>query len=82
MESKLRRVFAEAFEMDEGEIFDDSSPETVVRWDSLNHLKMAMAMEAAFGVKLTMKEIRSMVTFARIREVLAVRAGRPGREPA
>ncbi len=71
MESKLKRTFAKVFEMEEEEITDESSPGTIVLWDSLRHLKMIMEIEAAFQMKLTMKEIRSMVTFARIREVVA-----------
>jgi len=71
VESKLRKVFAKVFEMEEEEITDESSPETVVLWDSLRHLKMIMEIESAFHMKLTMKEIRSMATFARIREVVA-----------
>lgn len=71
MESKLRKVFAKVFEMEEEEITDETSPGTVVLWDSLRHLKMIMEIESAFHMKLTMQEIRSMATFARIREVLA-----------
>ncbi len=71
MEAKLRKVFAKVFEMEEEEITDESSPGTIVLWDSLRHLKMIMEIESAFHVKLTMKEIRSMSTFARIREVVA-----------
>jgi acyl carrier protein len=71
VESKLRKVFAKVFEMEEDEITDESSPGTVVLWDSLRHLQMIMEIESAFHMKLTMKEIRSMGTFARIREVVA-----------
>ena len=71
VESRLRKAFAKVFEVEEEEITDASSPETVVLWDSLRHLAMIMEIEAAFHVKLTMKEIRSMVTFARIKEVVA-----------
>jgi len=65
------KVFAKVFEMEEEEITDETSPGTVVLWDSLRHLKMIMELESAFHMKLTMQEIRSMVTFARIREVVA-----------
>ena len=65
------KVFAKVFEMEEEEITDETSPGTVVLWDSLRHLKMIMEIESAFHMKLTMQEIRSMVTFARIREVVA-----------
>ncbi len=67
----MRKVFAKVFEVEEEEITDASSPETVVLWDSLRHLAMIMEIEAAFHMRLTMKEIRSMGTFARIREVVA-----------
>jgi acyl carrier protein len=71
VEARLRKVFATVFEVEEEEITDESSPETVVLWDSLRHLAMITEIEAAFHIRLTMKEIRSMVTFARIREVVA-----------
>ena len=70
MDAMLRKTFAKVFEMEEEEITDESSPETVVLWDSLRHLKMVMEIESVFHIKLTMKEIRSMATFARIREVV------------
>ena len=71
METKLRKVFAKVFEMEEEEVTEESSPGTIALWDSLRHLKMIMEIESAFHMKLTMKEIRSMGTFARIREVVA-----------
>jgi len=71
VESKLRKVFAKVFEMEEEEFTDESSQGTVVLWDSLRHLKMIMEIESTFQLKLTMKEIRSMVTFARVKEVVA-----------
>jgi len=71
MDAVLRKTFAKVFEMEEEEITEESSPETVVLWDSLRHLKMVMEIESAFHIKLTMKEIRSMATYARIREVVA-----------
>jgi acyl carrier protein len=70
VEARLRKVFATVFEVEEEEITDESSPETVVLWDSLRHLSMITEIEAAFHMRLTMKEIRSMVTFARIKEVV------------
>jgi acyl carrier protein len=70
MEERLRRVLSDVFELEAGEITSDSSPETVVLWDSLHHLKMVSAIETVFRVKFTMKEIRSMTTVGRVREVL------------
>ena len=87
MDTNLKRIMAKVFEIEEEEITDDLSPDMVVLWDSLNHLKMITEIEHVFDVKLTMKEIRSMVTFARIREVVGSHvpgrrddAGEAGRE--
>jgi acyl carrier protein len=70
LESNIKRVFSELFCIDQEEIHDDSSPESVALWDSLNHLRMVTEMEKVFQVRFTMKEIRSMITFGKIQEVL------------
>ena len=70
LEGKIKRVFSELFCVDQEEIHDDSSPESVALWDSLNHLRMVTEMEKIFQVRFTMKEIRSMITFGKIQEVL------------
>ena len=69
-ESKAKLVFSNLFDIDQEEIRDDSSPENVALWDSLNHLRMVTEMEKIFQVRFTMKEIRSMITFGKIQEVL------------
>lgn len=71
MEERLKRVLGEVFEMEEGEINSDSRPENVALWDSLHHLKMITELEAVFKVRFSMREIRSMTTFSRIKEILA-----------
>ncbi len=58
--------------MDKGEIRGDTSPDNVALWDSLHHLKMITELETIFEVRFTMKEIRSMTTFARIKDALAL----------
>lgn len=70
MDAKLKRVLAKIFEIEDEEISESLSPETVVLWDSLNHLKMVTEIERVFAIKLTMAEIRTMVTFQRIKEVV------------
>lgn len=79
MEERLKQVLGEVFELDAGEISADSSPESVALWDSLHHLKMVTELEVVFEVRFSMREIRSMTTFSRIREVLAFHLD--GRDP-
>lgn len=70
LDRQVKRVFGTLFDVDQEEIRDDSSPETVALWDSLNHLRMITELEQTFQVRFSMKEIRSMVTFGKIKEVL------------
>ena len=71
MEERLKRVMGEVFEMEEGEINSDSSPENVALWDSLHHLKMITELETVFEVRFSMREIRSMTKFSIIKDMLA-----------
>lgn len=70
LERKVKVVFGTLFDMEQEEISDDSSPESVALWDSLNHLRMITELEKVFQVRFSMKEIRSMVTFRKIKDVL------------
>jgi len=49
---------------------DESSPQSIVTWDSLNHLNVAMAVEGEFGVALTPDEVMEMANIGLIAAVL------------
>lgn len=83
MEEKLKRVLSKVFEMEEDEIHGELAPDHVPLWDSLHHLKMVTEIEGVYGIRFSMREIRTMVTFGRIREVVNSRlaeTGNQGRE--
>ena len=47
---------------------DDAS-----EWDSMNHLRLVSALEEAFGIKFTMKEVGEMESFDDVRSKVAER---------
>jgi acyl carrier protein len=69
-EMLLKKVLGSVFEISEEEIDDGTGPENVGMWDSLNHLRMVTEIEKAFLIRLRQKEIREMMTFAKIRETV------------
>lgn len=71
MDKRLKEVLGQVFDIPEEEIDDQTSPENVALWDSLNHLRMVSEIEKTFRIRLTVKEIRSMKTYARIREIVS-----------
>ncbi|MEX0729870.1 MAG: acyl carrier protein [Aquisalimonadaceae bacterium] len=71
MQDGLRSAFADLFGLDESEVTEELTPDSVDLWDSLNHLRLITALEEAFGIKLTMAEIEYMMgSVAKVREVL------------
>ena len=70
MNDALIEVFAEVLQVDAAELNDDSSPDNVRQWDSLAAMKLVVAIEEKFNVKLLTKEIVKMSTIGRARKTL------------
>jgi acyl carrier protein len=66
----LIALFAGVLQVDPAELNDDSSPETVKRWDSLAAMALVTAIEERFEVQLSTKQIMRMNTIGRARKAL------------
>ncbi len=67
IERRVRQIIAEVFELKDGELPAEISPETVAGWDSLGHLRLITAVEEAFGVRFPMERIPELVSPAHLR---------------
>lgn len=54
---KLTQVFLEVFDNDSLTLRDDMVASDVDGWDSLNHVKLVVAIETAFKVKFSTREV-------------------------
>lgn len=70
MDNQLKTILGAVFDLPPDEISDETSPGNVGLWDSLNHLRLITEIEKVFRIRLTKKEIREMVTYAKIREIV------------
>lgn len=68
---KLKELFADTFDVDDEDVSDETSKDTLASWDSLNHLRFVTALEQDFEIFLTMDEINSMTTYAKVVEYVA-----------
>ncbi len=66
----IEKVVAGVFEMNERDVKDDLTPESVERWDSLTHLRLITALEEAFGIKLSMREVLDLTSVAAVRQTV------------
>ena len=54
---KLTRIFLDVFDLDAITLRDDLAAADLEEWDSLNHVKLVVAIESGFGVKFSTREI-------------------------
>ena len=53
MSNDLYKILAKTFSISESEINDESGPENIESWDSLNGLVLVDEIENAFNIKFT-----------------------------
>ena len=70
MDAKFNALVAEIFELEEGAVKDDLTPETVDLWDSLCQLRLVTTLEEEFGIRLSMEEIESIQSIGGLREIV------------
>lgn len=67
---RLAVVIAQVLNVEVGEVSDESSPQTIANWDSLNHLNLIMAIEHEFAISLDPEDVLEMHEVSAIREIL------------
>jgi acyl carrier protein len=71
LEIGIRAVLAEVLNLDEDDVNETTSSETLFQWDSLHHIKVIMLLEKSFDVSIGLDHIPNMKSFSRIRDVLS-----------
>jgi acyl carrier protein len=70
MSDKLTEMFARVLKVPLTGLNDDSSPDTVDKWDSLAAMRLVATIEETFSVRLTTTEIMTMDSIGAARVVL------------
>ena len=60
IKTKLNAIFADVFNDNSIQIFDEMNTGDVDRWDSLSHLTLIATIENAFNIKFKLKELITM----------------------
>ena len=61
MKEKVYKIISEILEWPLEKINEDSSPDNIGTWESLNHMKLVLALEEEFGVHFSDKQIVEML---------------------
>jgi acyl carrier protein len=68
LEGTVRRVAADVLGVPVGELNRESSPETIITWDSIAHLNLMVALEEELGVQFDPDDLETMTSVGAIVE--------------
>ncbi len=71
--SKLKKTIESVFDTDFEDVAGARTFGEMENWDSLNYIKLVVAIQAEFGIELTPQEIQQMNSIAAIQGILKAR---------
>jgi acyl carrier protein len=69
---KLSEIFSDVFD-EEITVTADTSSANIEDWDSLSHITLISAIEDAFGMHFSMKEVLGMANVGELAEIVSAR---------
>jgi acyl carrier protein len=70
IEERTKNVMSTVFEIAVDKFDENSSPDSIKSWDSLNHMKLVVALEEEFNVQFTDDDITELINMKLIIAVL------------
>ena len=67
---QVKYIVSDLFLVPEEEVGPESSPDTIEKWDSMQHLNLVLAVEQTFGIQLSTEEIERMNSVGLIVELI------------
>lgn len=74
IKNKLTEIFRDVFDDESIELTDTTTADDIDEWDSLEHITLIAAVEKAFKMRFTMKEVSSMKNVGEMMTILEERA--------
>jgi acyl carrier protein len=75
IEQQVRQILADVLGLDPAEIGPDTSPDTVKKWDSLQHLTIVLSLEEEFEIAFDEEETLQVTSFPLIVAAVGERLG-------
>ena len=73
IQQKLTVIFRDVFDDPALEITDATTAKDIPGWDSLTHVNMIVAVEKAFGMSFTTKDVKGLANVGSLIELIGKR---------
>lgn len=70
---KLTEIFRDVFDDEEIELSDSTTANDIEAWDSLEHISLIAAVEKAFKMRFTMREVSGMKNVGEMIDIIGQR---------
>lgn len=70
---RLTEIFRDVFDDESIEISDSTTADDIEAWDSLEHITLISAVEKAFKMRFTMREVSGMKNVGEMAEIIMER---------
>ena len=75
IKARLTPIFRDVFADNALVVTDNLTANDVKKWDSLSHINMIYAVEKQFGVRFSIKDVRSMKNVGELIALIKKKAG-------
>lgn len=72
---KVRRLAAELFDVPVAKITDESTPESLENWDSVQQLNLVLALQDEFGIVFEPEDFEKMRSIGQLSELVETKLG-------
>ena len=72
---EINKIFIEVLDNDTIELREETTADDIEEWDSLNHVRLIIAVEKHFTIKFTSSEIRSFNNVGDMCETITAKVG-------
>jgi len=67
MEERIKSVMSSVFNVPQGVIQSDASPDTIDSWDSLKHMNLIIGLEEEFDIEFDDEDIGNLLNYELIK---------------
>lgn len=78
LDAKIKSIFCEELNLEEGAVGDATAYNSTEAWDSLKHLQLVSRLEEEFGIELPVDDVIDMSTFQKVKEIVKKNIAKKG----